>query len=124
MVTSSVVVFGSLFELCYNELMEIEKRITGLESIFNEGLKHADLLRQVLDANQEQVGKLNKLFTYYGSSEWHKHLDLEAKGKISTSLPRGILSEDGIYNLLTDYRDLAEQMRALADQLDKAIDSE
>lgn len=105
-------------------IMTIEERITKLESILNEGLKQADYLRKVLDSNQEQVSDLKELFSYYGSSEWHEHLDLESQGEISKHLPRGILSEDGIYNLLTDYRDLAEQMRGLADQLDRAIDSE
>ena len=41
---------------------------------------------------------------YYNSKLWRKDFDDDQNGKISAEIKRGVLSEDGVYNALTDYK--------------------
>ncbi len=43
---------------------------------------------------------------YYGSKLWKQDFAADEAGQLSKSLKRGVLSEDGIWNLLTEYREL------------------
>ena len=45
-------------------------------------------------------------------------LDLSNKGHFN-GVPCGVLSEDGVYNLLFDRTNLASQLRELADMLEQ-----
>jgi len=41
---------------------------------------------------------------YYNSKLWRKDFDDDQNGKIPAEIKRGVLSEDGVYNALTDYK--------------------
>ncbi len=43
---------------------------------------------------------LRKLSSYYGSPEWRKDFEDDEKGLLPEDMKRGVLSEDGIYDLL------------------------
>jgi hypothetical protein len=62
-------------------------------------------------AVQDDLAALN---AYYGSDEWkHDFADDEA-GLLPATLKRGVLSEDGLWNLLADHRELVERIKELA----------
>ena len=87
------------------ELLQIE-RIKWMEQRFNKALaaikdRSADSLKAV----KEDVAELRK---YYGSELWKLDLAADEAGKLPPDLKRGILSEDGIWNLLSDYREIQE----------------
>ena len=87
------------------ELLQIE-RIKWMEQRFNKALaaikdRSADSLKAV----KEDVAELSK---YYGSELWKLDLAADEAGKLPPDLKRGILSEDGIWNLLSDYREIQE----------------
>ena len=74
-----------------------------MEQRFNKVLaaikdKSADSLKAV----EEDVAELSK---YYGSELWKQDLAADEAGNLPSDLKRGVLSEDGIWNLLSDYRD-------------------
>ncbi|MBQ6371847.1 MAG: DUF4298 domain-containing protein, partial [Oscillospiraceae bacterium] len=46
---------------------------------------------------------------YYGSEEWKEDLADDAAGLLPPDLKRGVLSEDGIYNALEDFKELTGQ---------------
>lgn len=104
--------------------MEVTKQITAMEEILNRHLRQVEQLSPFLEACQEQLSDLAQLFSYYGSDQWHQHLEMDQNNEIPKGLPRGVLSEDGIYNLIIDYRELAITMRDLANQIDQAIDQD
>ncbi len=65
----------------------------------------ADALKETIDA----------LESYYTSPEWKQDFADDEAGLLPGDLKRGVLSEDGIYNLLERYREIEseEKKRAL-----------
>ena len=80
-------------------------RITKNETLMQEA---EDLLRSG-DSSTEAVGRLRtlaqELAAYYTSDEWKRDFADDEKGLLPKKLPRGVLSEDGVYNLLEEYRE-------------------
>ena len=66
------------------------------------------------DDAQEAIAALGK---YYGSEEWRQDYADDEAGLLPDGLKRGVLSEDGIWNLLTDCRELNECLRLMARKL-------
>ena len=48
---------------------------------------------------------------YYGSDTWKQDLEDDRQGLLPQDLKRGVLSEDGIWNLLEDWRELNSRLR-------------
>lgn len=63
-----------------------------------------------LDGALEEYNALKKdidrLAAYYESQQWLKDFTDDEKGKLPADLKRGVLSEDGVYDLLEDEREL------------------
>jgi len=87
------------------DLLQIE-RIKWMEQHFNHALATIkDASAVSLKAVKEDVAELSK---YYGSDLWKQDLAADEAGKLPPDLKRGVLSEDGIWNLLADYREILE----------------
>ena len=56
---------------------------------------------------------IDALDSYYGSEEWRKDFADDEAGLLPEGLRRGVLSEDGIWNLLTNYRELQKRITKL-----------
>ena len=84
------------------ELLQIE-RIKWMEQRFNHALAAIkDGSAVSLKAIKEDVAELSK---YYGSELWKQDFAADGAGNLPLDLKRGVLSEDGIWNLLSDYRE-------------------
>ena len=59
-----------------------------------------------LKAIKEDVAELCK---YYGSELWKLDFAADEAGYLPPDLKRGVLSEDGIWNLLFDYGDIQKK---------------
>ena len=57
-------------------------------------------------AIKEDVAELSK---YYGSELWKLDFAADEAGNLPPDLKRGVLSEDGIWNLLSDYRNIQKK---------------
>ena len=85
------------------ELLHIE-RIKWMEQRYNNALAAIkDGSAVSLKAAKEDVAELSK---YYGSELWKQDFAADEAGKLPPDLKRGVLSEDGIWNLLSDYREM------------------
>ena len=85
------------------ELLQVE-RIRWMEQRFDKALAAIkDGSADSLKAIQEDVAELSK---YYGSELWKLDFAADEAGKLPPDLKRGVLSEDGIWNLLPDYREI------------------
>ena len=62
-------------------------------------------------AVQDDLAALN---AYYGSDEWKNDFADDEAGLLPATLKRGVLSEDGLWNLLADHRELTERIKELA----------
>ncbi|MBO4837238.1 MAG: DUF4298 domain-containing protein [Clostridia bacterium] len=88
-----------------------EQRIRTMESRLDrltEGLKG---LEETAASFQGIRHAAEELDAYYGSPLWRQDLEADEAGLLPAGLPRGVLSEDGIWNALDDYRELTERLR-------------
>ena len=97
--------------------MEYMSEITRMEHHLNDASAALADFAAALEKLQAAQIWIHELERYYGSEEWYDHRSADERGELPASLPRGVLSEDAIYNLLTDNRDLAIQMLENATQM-------
>ena len=92
------------------------ERITYMEQILDEATEAVSSLSEALEKYSAIQNKLQELIAYYSSEQWRQDFDDDSAGKIPSNLKRGVLSEDAVYNLLTDTTDLKEHLKELAAQ--------
>lgn len=102
----------------YKKKMKDYKHITKYENILNDHLKTIKKLEKWL--NKAENLEYKELIEYYYSDQRDRDLKDDSKGKIPENLPRGVLSEDGIYNMIMDYKDIAFKMLEVATKMLKA----
>jgi hypothetical protein len=67
---------------------------------------------QAAVTNQEVVGEdYEVLREYMDSGRWRKDYEADEKGKLPAGMKRGVLSQDGLYDLLADAAELIGKPR-------------
>ena len=88
---------------------EVFRRIEKFEKHLNE----AKVLLHLPNRSAADSARLHKsiqaLEGYYGSEEWKQDFAADESGWLPKNLRRGVLSEDGIYNLLEEYKEHMER---------------
>lgn len=82
------------------------KNITEMESILNQTdllISEMEILVQKWEGNQSDF---NQLMDYYGSENWNKDRQDDDLGVIPQDFPRGVLSEDAVYNTFGNRKEL------------------
>ena len=64
-----------------------------------------------LDKYEEVQKDIAALSDYYGSDDWKQDFAADEAGLLPKDLKRGVLSEDGIWNLLEDNKELQKKIR-------------
>ena len=83
------------------------KRITRYETLMN---KAEQLIKKYSKDDADELCEIMKeLESYYLSDEWKQDFSDDEAGLLPPDLKRGVLSEDGIYNLIETYRELYEK---------------
>lgn len=80
-------------------------RIQEMEVILDRANAAVARLREAQAAFQEMKPELQKLIDYYQSEQWRQDFEDDADGKLPSGLKRGVLSEDAVYDLLTEIAD-------------------
>ena len=83
-------------------------RIRRMESLF-DGLLHA--LSEdptTLGTDPMLAAMLAELTAYYESPLWLSDYRADEQGLLPPDLKRGVLSQDGVYNLLSNIRELSQ----------------
>ena len=86
-------------------------RIRQMERCLDRALLAVKRLSTALDkweAVQEDIAALDK---YYGSDEWKQDFADDEAGLLPADLKRGVLSEDAIWNLLADCKELNKKVK-------------
>ena len=89
------------------------ERIKRYETMLNEvkeALQRADI---AVEAYKEARPKLRKLEKYYTGSTWKNDFSASEEGKLPKELPCGVLSEDGINDVLDEELELLKKIRGL-----------
>ena len=90
--------------------MEQINRIRKMERKLNLALKAVRRLEVALNQFEMMQSDINELDEYYGSEEWKADLAADEAGQLPPGLKRGVLSEDAIWNLLADNKDLLHRL--------------
>lgn len=95
------------------------ERIEHFEKIFDETSESVNELSNALKKYSTVQEKYFELMKYYGE-EWRQDYEDDEAGKIPKDLKRGVISQDGIYNLIEKNRELQMQiLEIFADILHK-----
>lgn len=95
------------------------ERIERMERYMDESSEAVRALSEALERYEAIHANLKKLSDYYGSTLWMKDYEDGEAGKLPADLKRGVLSEDLVYDLLTDHHDLILRMsRAVTKSID------
>ncbi len=93
-------------------------RITQMEEILNRVNSINASLETALDDFCAMQSDVKKLGGYYGGAAWRQDVSDDEDGLLPLDLPRGVLSEDGAYSALSNYR---EQFTRMLDIVSKAL---
>ncbi len=93
-------------------------RIKSMEERLDRAEKAVREAEKALDDYNSALDDIKALAAYYASEQWMRDFDADTAGKLPEDLKRGVLSEDGIFDLLEENRGL--QIR-LAQTLAKVI---
>lgn len=91
--------------------------IRAMERVLNESGDAVAQLFRDLEKLETMESDLKQLFAYYGSAAWFAHRERDARGELPQDLPRGVLTEDAVYDLLTDLARLKMETQTLCDRL-------
>lgn len=87
-------------------------RIRKMERSLDRALAAVKRLSTALDKWEETQDDIAALNEYYGSGDWRKDFEDDEAGLLPAELKRGVLGEDGIWNLLTDCKELKDRLAA------------
>ena len=85
-------------------------RIREMEALLDECGAATESLSAELTRMEALRGKMIRLFSYYGSDQWFE----DREGDLPEGLKAGVLSEDAVYDEISEVRDLAFRMLELA----------
>ena len=68
--------------------MDIIERITHMEALFDRALEERVIPRELMD--------------YYFGGQWLADYQADERGELPHDLKRGVLSEDGVWNLIAE----------------------
>ena len=88
-------------------------RITRMETLYDKSQEVVNRLNQALEDFTALQTDLDELEAYYTSPHWRKDFEADEAGKLPKDLKRGVLNEDGLWNLLEDYHQLKEQVKTI-----------
>ena len=77
-------------------------RIIKMERYFNELLAENLRTRGLYSASKTLQDKLNELKSYYQNGLWLEDYESDERGELPRGLKRGVLSQDALYNFLSD----------------------
>ena len=93
--------------------MEQIERINKMEQCLDASEKAIRELSEALSVFEEVQPQYRQLSDYYGSDQWMQDYEDDEAGKLPRGLKRGVLSEDAVYDLTTENRELLVRMLRL-----------
>lgn len=90
--------------------MEQIERIKQMELRLERAAAVVMEMSATLDMYEAALEDIKALDEYYSSDEWKQDFADDEAGLLPKDLKRGVLSEDGIWNLLSDARELNDRL--------------
>ena len=77
-------------------------RIRSMEELYDRAIVLVKKADRTVSETEELESAAARLREYYESPQWKEDFEADEAGKLPKGLKRGVLSEDGIYNLLDE----------------------
>ena len=81
---------------------ELIRRVSLMEDRYDEVTRVLAALEEAIDEYKDFKSELDALRDYMVSGQWKEDFEADEAGLIPSDVKRGVLSEDGLYNLLHD----------------------
>ena len=101
------------------EEMEQTARIEKMEKLLDEAAPMISALGTAAEGYAAIAEKLAELAAYYESPLWRCDFEDDERGLLPHDLKRGVLSEDGVYDLLYEAERIKKLILGSADGADK-----
>ena len=85
-------------------------RIEEMEKCLDEASKAIRELSDALTNYEWARDKYYKLQEYYDSDLWLQDFEADEEGRLPKDLKRGVLSEDAVFDLITEHERLLERL--------------
>ena len=92
------------------------ERIKYMEQALDDLSQAVAALESALGQYRAVSGRYRELIEYYESGLWRRDYEDDCAGKLPAGLKRGVLSEDGVYDLLSDHDRILAGLRQLLDE--------
>ena len=92
-----------------NQVDRTIKRVSEMESIMDQALRIMDNAKESPETFLGFQSEIKRLEDYYSGQDWKDDFALDEEGMLPSELKRGVLSEDGIYDLLARNKELLEK---------------
>ena len=89
------------------------KRVAEMEERFDSLQQSVRALEDALNLSQDFRDNYKALKKYMDSGKWQTDYETDEKGELPPDLKRGVLSQDGLYDLLQDASGLIDSLRDL-----------
>ena len=86
------------------------QRINEMEDILDQAIRKMNALEEKMAEYEAFQPEIRKLEAYYTSPQWKEDFAADEAGAYPESLKRGVLSEDGIWNVLERNKELRERI--------------
>ncbi len=96
------VVEGSEYMNETEELQKIVARIRQMEQYFDEIREATEKDNKAVQKDEVLQKKWQELLAYYEGGQWLKDYECDERGELPRGLKRGVLSQDGMYNLISE----------------------
>ena len=94
-----------------NNRKSVIARVKEMETSFDtirEMMETGQLFTQQYDVFREKILRLKQ---YQESGQWLKDFECDERGELPKDLKRGVLSEDGLFNLLSEVETILQKNR-------------
>ncbi len=86
------------------------KHLSEMEEIFDKVLQTQSAFEKAIEEYRELQSEIGKLEEYYSSEQWKEDFAADERGEIPADVKRGVLSEDGIYNMLERNKEILDMI--------------
>lgn len=89
----------------------VPDNLNKMEAILQQATQTLNTLEASIFDLQHMQDDIQKLSDYYGSKQWRKDFEADEQGLFPEDLKRGVLSEDGIYDLLERNKEVMGKLK-------------
>ena len=90
---------------------DLTERVLLMEDRYNEVMRVLAALDEAVAEYEDFKSEIDVLKDYMESGQWKADFEADEAGRIPDTVSRGVLSEDGLYNLLDDADKIVAHVR-------------